>query len=101
MSSYLEKLEKEYKEGTGTHRKFSQGMMITPHDPDKVTVYLMSAPDTNVDENALYDLGAQIIKQSDNVTKAKVPIDNANRHCRYGKRGLIYEDTQQAYTGGC
>jgi len=74
MSSYLEKLEKEYKEGTSAHRMFAQEMNISSHDPDKVTVYLMSAPDTSVDENALYDLGAQIIKQSGNVTKAKVPI---------------------------
>jgi subtilisin family serine protease len=74
MSSYLGKLEKEYKEGTSAQRMVAQSMNITPHDPDKVTVYLMSEPGTSIDEDALYDLGAQIIKQADNVTKAEVPI---------------------------
>ncbi len=35
----------------------------------------MSEPGTSVDETALNDLGAQIIKQADNVIKAEVPID--------------------------
>jgi hypothetical protein len=75
MSSYLDKLEKEYKEGTGAARMVAQSMNITSHDPDRVTVYLMSEPGTSVDEDALYNLGAQIIKQADNVIKAVVPID--------------------------
>jgi len=73
MSSYLEKLEKEYNAGAGAQRMFAQSMNTSFHDSDKVTVYLMSEPGTDVDENALYNLGAQIIKQSDNVSK--VPID--------------------------
>ncbi len=75
MSSCLQKLEKEYKEGAGIQRMVAQGMNVTSHDPDKVTVYLMSEPGTSIDEDALYNLGAQIIKQADNVTKAEVPID--------------------------
>ena len=75
MSSYLQKLKKEHKKGTDAQRMVAQGMSVTSHDPDKVTVYLMSEPGIGVDEDALYNLGAQIIKQSDNVTKAKVPID--------------------------
>jgi hypothetical protein len=75
MSSYLDKLEKEYKEGAGAARMVAQSMNISPHDPDRVTVYLMSEPGTSVDEDALYNLGARVIKQADNVTKAKVPID--------------------------
>ena len=78
MSSYLENLEnleKEYKVGAGAQRMVAQGMNVTSHDPDKVTVYLMSEPGTSVDEDALYNLGAQIIKQADNVTKAEVPIN--------------------------
>jgi len=75
MSSYLQKLEKEHKEGTGARRMVAQGLDISTHDPDKVMVYLMSGPGTDVDEDALDDLGAQIIKQADNVTKAEVPID--------------------------
>jgi subtilisin family serine protease len=75
MSSYLENLEKEYKEGASAQRMVAQGMNVTSHDSDKVTVYLMSEPGISVDEDALYNLGAQIIKQVDNVIKAKVPID--------------------------
>ena len=75
MSSYLQKLEKEYKEGIGSQRMVTQGLNVSAHDPDKVSVYLMSEPGTSVDETALNDLGAQIIKQADNVTRAEVPID--------------------------
>jgi len=75
MSSYLQKLEKEYKDRAGAQRLVAQGMNITSPSPDKVMVYLMSEPGTGVDEDALYNLGAQIIKQSDNVIKAKVPLD--------------------------
>ncbi|MCJ7542622.1 MAG: hypothetical protein MUO88_23480, partial [Desulfobacterales bacterium] len=75
MSSYLQKLEKEYKQSANAQRMVAQGLNISAHDQDKVTVYLMSEPGTGVDEDALYNLGAQIIKQSDNVIKAKVPLD--------------------------
>ncbi|MFO7554813.1 MAG: CFI-box-CTERM domain-containing protein [Desulfobacterales bacterium] len=75
MSSHLWKLEKEYKEGTGADRMLAQGMNIGSHDPDKVIVYLMSEPGTRVDGTALSNLGAQIIKGVDNLTKAEVPID--------------------------
>jgi len=75
ISSYLQNLETKYKEGTGAQQMVAQGLNIRPPAPEKVTVYLMSAPDTSVDEEALYNLGAQIIKQAENVTKAKIPID--------------------------
>jgi len=75
MSSYLQKLEKEYKEGTGAQRMVAQGINITSPAPDKVMVYLMSETGTSVDETALYDFGAQIIKHADNVIKVKVPLD--------------------------
>ena len=75
MSSYLQKLEKEYKEDTGAQQMVAQSLNISPPAPEKVTVYLMSAPGTSVDEDALDNLGAQIIKQAVNVTKAEVPID--------------------------
>ena len=75
MSSFLNKLEKEYKTGATPARMVAQGMNISNHDPDKVTVYLMSVPGTMVDETALQNFGAKIVKQADNVIKAKVPID--------------------------
>lgn len=75
ISSYLQKLEKEYNEGTGAQRMVAQGMNITSPAPNKVMVYLMSKHATSIDEDALDNLGVTIIKQSDNVTKAEVPID--------------------------
>jgi len=75
ISSYLQKLEKEYNEGTGAQRIVAQGMNITSPAPNKVMVYLMSAPGKSIDEVALDNLGVSIIKRSDNVIRAKVPID--------------------------
>ena len=75
MSSLLWKLEKEFKEGTGAGRMVAQDMNISSYHPDNITVYLMSEPGTGIDEDALYNLGAKIIKQADNVIKAEVPID--------------------------
>ena len=75
ISSYLQKLENKYKEDISTQRMVAQGLNISAPAPEKVTVYLMSAPDTSLDENALDNLGAQIVKQVDNVAKAKIPID--------------------------
>jgi len=75
ISSYLQKLEKKYKERDGVQRMVTQGLNISLPAPEKVSVYLMSAPDTSIDEEALNNLGAQIIKQSANVIKAKVPLD--------------------------
>ena len=75
ISSYLQKLEEEYNEGAGAQRMVAQGMNITSHDPEKVTVYLMSEPGTSIDHDTLESLGAQIIKQVDNVIKANVSID--------------------------
>jgi hypothetical protein len=75
MSSYLQKLEKQCKEDTNAHRMLAQGMNISSDDPNKVTVYLMSEPGTSMDEDVLHNLGAQIVKQADNLIKAKVPLD--------------------------
>jgi subtilisin family serine protease len=75
IASCLKKLEAEYKKGAIAARLFAQGRNIKIKDPDKITVYLMSEPGTSVDETSLYNLGAKIIKQADNVTRAEVPID--------------------------
>ena len=53
ISSYLQKLEKEHKEGTEVQRMVAQGMNITSPSPDKVMVYLMSEPGTSIDNDAL------------------------------------------------
>jgi subtilisin family serine protease len=75
VSSYLQNLEKKYKEGVGAQPMVAQGLDINPPAPEKVSVYLMSAPGTIIDEDALDNLGAQIIKRTENVIKAKVPIN--------------------------
>jgi len=75
MSSYLQKLEKENKEGTGVQRMVAQGMNVTSPAPNKVMVYLMSGPGKSIDKDALDNLGVTIIKRSANVIRAEVPID--------------------------
>jgi subtilisin family serine protease len=75
MSSYLKKLEKDYNEGTGSARVLAKGANISSQTPDKVTVFLISESDASIDEEAVNNLGAQIIKHAGNVIKAKVPVD--------------------------
>lgn len=75
MASCLKKLEVEHEKSAMAGRLFAQGMNINTQDQDKINVYLMSEPGTSVDETSLYNLGAKIIKQAGNVTRAEVPID--------------------------
>jgi subtilisin family serine protease len=75
ISSHLQNLEKNYKEGIGAQKMVAQGLNISLPAPEKVSVYLMSAPGTSIDEDTLDNLGAQIIKKAENVIKAKVPIN--------------------------
>lgn len=75
IASCLKKLEVEYEKGAIAARLFAKERNIKIQGPDKITVYLMSEPGTSIDETSLYNLGAKIIKQADNVTRAEVPID--------------------------
>jgi len=75
MASCLKKLEVEHEKSAMAGRLFAQGRNIKIKDQDKINVYLMSEPGTSVDETSLYNLGAKIIKQAGNVTRAEVPID--------------------------
>jgi len=75
ISSYLQNLENKYKEGIGARQMVAQGLNISPPAPEKVSVYLMSAPGTSIDEDALDNLGVQIIKRTENVIKAEIPIN--------------------------
>ncbi|MGA8181124.1 MAG: S8 family serine peptidase, partial [Desulfobacterales bacterium] len=75
ISSYLQKLEKEYKEGANAGRLVVQSMNVGSGAPDSVSVYLMSAAGARIDETALSDLGAEITKRSGNVIRAQVPVN--------------------------
>jgi subtilisin family serine protease len=75
ISSYLQKLEKEYKKGANADQLVAQGMNTGSPAPDRVAVYLMSAPGNPIDETALSNMGAEITKRSNNVIRAKVPIE--------------------------
>jgi subtilisin family serine protease len=75
ISSYLQKLEKEYKEGANTGNLIAQSINAGSPTPDRVPVYLMSAPGARIDETALSDLGAEITKRSGNVIRAQVPVN--------------------------
>jgi hypothetical protein len=74
ISSYLQKLEKEYKEGTNADRLVAQGMITRSPASERIAVYLMPAPGTRIDETALSDMGAEITKRSGNVIRAQVPM---------------------------
>jgi subtilisin family serine protease len=75
ISSYLQKLEKEFKEGAGTDQLVAQGVISGSTVSNRVPVYLMSAPGTPIDETALANLGVEITKRSGHVIRAQVPID--------------------------
>jgi subtilisin family serine protease len=75
ISGYLQKLEKEFKEGAGTDQLVAQSVMRGSTVSNRVPVYLMSAPGTPIDETALANLGVEITKRSGNIIQAQVPID--------------------------
>ncbi|MEA1949339.1 MAG: CFI-box-CTERM domain-containing protein [Thermodesulfobacteriota bacterium] len=75
MSSYLEKLEKEYKKSARAARLFAQGRNLKLKDRDKITVFLMSEPGTTVDEMSLQALGGEIIKSANNISKVRAPVN--------------------------
>jgi hypothetical protein len=75
LSSYLQKLEKEYKEGADTNRLIAQGLISGSAVPDKIAVYLMPAPGTHIDETALSGMGAEITKHYGNMVRAQIPMD--------------------------
>ena len=75
VSSYLQKLEKEYKEGVSADKLVAQGMITRSFAGDRITVYLMSAPGSRIDEAALSDMGAEITKRSGNTIRAQVPVN--------------------------
>ena len=75
MDSCLVELEKEYEKGTIAAQVFAQRKNIKIDNQDKITAYLISEPETNVDVMSLRALGAEIIKSADNVMKVKAPIN--------------------------
>ena len=75
MASCLKKLEVEYEKGAMATRLFAQGRNLKLKDRDKVTVYLMNEPGTTVDETELQALGGEIIKNGDNISKVRAPIN--------------------------
>ena len=75
MESCLQELEKEYKKSAVTAKAFSRSNNIRIDDQMNITVYLISEPETTVDEPTLQPYGAEIIKRADNVSKIKAPIN--------------------------
>ena len=75
LSSRLWELEKEYERGEMAAREYAQSRNLTIEYPDKITVYIISEPGSIIDETSLQAYGVEIIKASDNVWKAKAPID--------------------------
>ncbi len=75
LSSRLEKLQKEYQERSKAARAYDRSRSFREETPNQITVYLISEPDTIIDDAALKAYDAEIIKSADNTWKARVPAD--------------------------
>jgi hypothetical protein len=71
----LQKLEEEYEKSSVAAMEYSLSRNIRIDDEKDITVYLISEPETPVDELTLQPYGAKIIKRADNVSKIKAPIN--------------------------
>ena len=75
LSSRLWELEREYETGAMAAKEYAQSRNLKIEYPGKITVYIILEPGTLIDETSLQSYSAEIIKQSDNVWKAKIPIN--------------------------
>ncbi|NWF76408.1 MAG: S8 family serine peptidase [Nitrospirae bacterium] len=74
LESVLSQLENEYRKGASYSKKFAAEKKLKIEDSDNIIVFILFIDTKSVDINGLETYGAEIIKISDNVVKAKVPI---------------------------
>ena len=74
MADCLKKLETEYEKGPMAGRRFAKRRNIKIKDPDKITVFLMKAPEATVNEISLQAFGGEIIKHAGSISKVTIPI---------------------------
>ncbi len=65
----LLELKNEYEKGQNIGTGFAQKKNIRVDDQNKITVYLVSEPETTLDETWLQALGTKVIKKSGNLSK--------------------------------
>lgn len=75
LSSRLWYLKKEYEKPVTATQAYSRSATLRAASPEKITVYLISEPGKEIDKAALRARGAEIVKSSGNVCKARVPVN--------------------------
>ncbi len=70
----LIELKNKYKKGQKIGSSFAQQKNIPVNDQNKITLYLVSEPETTLDETRLQVLGTKVIKKSGNLSKIQCPI---------------------------
>ncbi|MBW2571178.1 MAG: S8 family serine peptidase [Deltaproteobacteria bacterium] len=71
----LLELKNEYKKGQKKGVGFAQKRNMPVDDQNKITLYLVSDPETSLDESRIQALEAKVIKKSGNLSKIQCPIN--------------------------
>ena len=71
----LLELKNEYKKGQKIGTGFARKRNIRIDDQNKITVYLLSKPETTLDESRLQAFETKVIKKSGNLSKIQCPIN--------------------------
>jgi len=74
VESRLLELKNEYKKGKKIGSNFAQKKNIRVNDQNKITVYLVSEPESTLDETRLQTLETTVIKKSGNLSKIQCPL---------------------------
>ena len=77
LESLLMQLKSRFEEGRTAGEKFAEASDLKIKEGDMITVFIIAEPGKtadDIDKDALKALGGRIIKSSENVTKADVPI---------------------------
>jgi subtilisin family serine protease len=70
----LLELKDKYKKGQKIGSNFAKKRNIPVEDQNKITLFLVSEPETTLDESRLQVLGTKVIKKSGNLLKIQCPI---------------------------
>jgi subtilisin family serine protease len=71
----LVELKNEYKKGPQIGADFARKKNIPVDDQNRITLYLVSEPETSLDESRIQDLEAKVIKKSGNLSKILCPVN--------------------------
>jgi subtilisin family serine protease len=74
LESVLARLEKEHGKGPIFSERFARERRVKIDDQDRITVFLLREKGKKIDVGSLKALGAEIIKRTEDVIQASVPI---------------------------